>query len=168
MSGRDREAALAELVGGLLDARRDPALERFDAELAAAEADGRIDPRTARVLRWWQREGQRALVEHAKATLPAALLAMERSAAAAARDVDEAARSWDRAEASSEQPGVAQGTQQGTQPGTQPPPGPAAHAALTVPASPPYSGPTAPRRLLVAGLNPIADSAPPDRAASSE
>jgi len=156
VSGRDREAALAELVGGLLDARRDPALERFDAELAAAEADGRIDPRTARVLRWWQREGQRALVEHAKATLPAALLAMERSAAAAARDVDEAARSWDRAEASSGQPGEAPGAQPGATP------------TLTVPASPPYAGPTAPRRLLVAGLNPITDSAPPDRAASSE
>ena len=156
MGGRDREAALAELVGGLLDARRDPALERFDAELAAAEADGRIDPRTARVLRWWQREGQRALVEHAKATLPAALLAMERSAAAAARDVDEAARSWDRAEASSGQPGEAPGAQPGATP------------TLSVPASPPYAGPTAPRRLLVAGLNPITDSAPPDRAASSE
>lgn len=149
MSGRDREAALAELIGGLLDARRDPATERFDAEIAAAEADGRIDPRTARALRWWQREAQRALVEHAKATLPAALLAMERSAAASARDADEAARSWDRAE--------------------QPPAPPEGAApSLTVPPSPPYSGPTTPRRLLVAGLNPLADPDAPDRAASSE
>src|SRR5881409_3502082 len=57
VSGRaDRSSAYAELVSGLLEARHDAASARFDVEVAAAEADGRIDERTARVLRWWQRE----------------------------------------------------------------------------------------------------------------
>ena len=42
-SQRSREAAYADLVSGLLDLRTDPATERFDAELAAAEDQGRID-----------------------------------------------------------------------------------------------------------------------------
>ena len=54
--GGRASAAYADLVAGLLDARPDPATERFDAELAAAEADGRIDAADRPVLRWWQRE----------------------------------------------------------------------------------------------------------------
>ena len=69
----DRSSAYAELVSGLLEARHDAASARFDAEVAAAEADGRIDERTARVLRWWQRESVRAVVEHARSVIPPAL-----------------------------------------------------------------------------------------------
>ncbi len=94
---RSREAALSDLVAGLLDARLDPATERFDAELAAAEEDGRIDPQTAKVLRWWQREALRALVEHGRVVLPPTLLALEQAAAGADREAEASAASWARA-----------------------------------------------------------------------
>jgi hypothetical protein len=100
---RSREAALSDLVAGLLDARLDPATERFDAELAAAEADGRVDPQTAKVLRWWQREALRALVEHARVVLPPTLLALEQAAAGADREAS--AASWARAVAEEADPG---------------------------------------------------------------
>src|SRR3954470_19495913 len=78
VTGRaDRSSAYAELVSGLLEARHDAASGRFDAEIAAAEADGRIDERTARVLRWWQRESVRAVVEHARSVIPPALGALD-------------------------------------------------------------------------------------------
>jgi hypothetical protein len=98
-SRRSREAALADLVAGLLDARLDPATDRFDAELAAAEEDGRVDPQTAKVLRWWQREAQRALVEHARVVLPPTLLALEQAASGADREAEASAASWARAAA---------------------------------------------------------------------
>jgi hypothetical protein len=100
---RSREAALSDLVAGLLDARLDPATDRFDAELAAAEEDGRIDTQTAKVLRWWQREAQRAVVEHARIVLPPTLLALEQAAAGADREAEASAASWARATAD-EQP----------------------------------------------------------------
>jgi hypothetical protein len=96
-SRRSREVAYADLVAGLLDVRTDPATERFDAELAAAEDAGRIDPQTAKVLRWWQRETLRAVVEHAQAVFPPTLLALEQSATWADREVDVSSRSWARA-----------------------------------------------------------------------
>src|SRR6478609_4802720 len=76
-SRRSRESAYADLVAGLLDVRTDPATDRFDAELAAAEEDGRVDPQTAKVLRWWQREALRALVDHARTVVPPTMLAIE-------------------------------------------------------------------------------------------
>ena len=79
-SDRSREAAYADLVAGLLDLRTDPATERFDAELAAAEEDGRIDAQTAKVLRWWQRESLRTMVEHARVVVPPTMMALERAA----------------------------------------------------------------------------------------
>lgn len=94
-----REKALGDVVAGLLDARHDPATERFDAELAAAEAEGRIDPRTSRLLRWWQRESLRALVDHARLTVPAALAALDAARAAAEQATDQSAEAWGRAEA---------------------------------------------------------------------
>jgi hypothetical protein len=76
-----RGGAYAELVVGLIDARERGAEERFDTELSAAEAAGRIDPLTARTLRWWQRESVRAVVAHAEHVLPSTLHALESSAA---------------------------------------------------------------------------------------
>jgi hypothetical protein len=96
-SKRSREAAYADVVAGLMDARTDPATDRFDAELTAAEQDGRIDPQTAKVLRWWQRESLRALVEHTRVVLPATLLALEQAKAGADREAAASARSWARA-----------------------------------------------------------------------
>lgn len=94
-----REKALGDVVAGLLDARHDPATERFDAELAAAEAEGRIDPRTSRLLRWWQRESLRALVDHARLTVPATLAALDTARAAAEQATSQSADAWQRADA---------------------------------------------------------------------
>ena len=74
-----RLSAYAELVAGLLDVRDDAAEQRFDAELADAESARRIDPETARILRWWQRETVRGVVAHAQTVLPATMLAIEHS-----------------------------------------------------------------------------------------
>lgn len=89
--------AYADLVTGVLEARTDLATQRFDAEVAAAEAEGRIDARTARALRWWQREGLRALTEHARTALPPALAALDQAHSDAARGAVDAAEAWDRA-----------------------------------------------------------------------
>ncbi len=85
------------MVAGLLDLRSDPATERFDAELAAAEEDGRIDPQTAKVLRWWQRESLRTMIEHASAVFPPTMLALEQAADGSEREVEVSAQSWARA-----------------------------------------------------------------------
>jgi hypothetical protein len=93
-----RERALGDVVAGLLDARLDPATDRFDAELAAAEADGRIDAQTARLLRWWQRESLRGLVEHARRTIPTTVVALDEANSAARTGNEESAAAWARAE----------------------------------------------------------------------
>ncbi len=94
---RDLTAAYADLVAGVLDARSDAASQAFDAEVAAAESEGRIDARTARALRWWQRESLRALVEHAHTALPPALAAVGQAQAEGGRGAADAAEAWARA-----------------------------------------------------------------------
>ena len=193
MTGRaDRSAAYAELVSGLLEARHDAASARFDAELAAAEADGRIDERTARVLRWWQRESVRAVIEHARAVIPPALGALDDADADAARHNDDAADAWERAttrprldlspapapaetavrdhrpeapRAPSEPPRPV--PQEPSRPAAQEPEGASESQPVRVPeegpwaipaarsASPDLAEPDGPRRLIVAGLNPL-------------
>ncbi|MEO8330049.1 MAG: hypothetical protein ABI586_08600 [Candidatus Nanopelagicales bacterium] len=74
-----RHSAYAELIAGLLDVRDTTCEAEFDAALAAAERDHRIDADTARLLRWWQRESVRAIVDHAQSVLPATLMALEAS-----------------------------------------------------------------------------------------
>lgn|GEM_PF-2262565 len=96
-SQRSREAAYADLVAGLLDLRADPATVRFDAELVAAQDEGRVDAQTAKVLRWWQRESLRTMVEHASAVVPPTMLALEAAAGGSEREVESSARSWARA-----------------------------------------------------------------------
>jgi hypothetical protein len=96
-SRRSREGAYSDLIAGLLDVRNDAATERFDAELTAAEEDGRIDAQTSKVLRWWQRESLRTFVEHARVVVPPTLVALEQSATGTDREVEVSARSWARA-----------------------------------------------------------------------
>jgi len=96
-SNRSRETAYGDVIAGLLDVRVDPASQRFDAEIAAAEEEGRIDPQTAKVLRWWQRESIRGLVEHARTVVPATLVALEQSAVGAGAETEASSRSWARA-----------------------------------------------------------------------
>ena len=55
----------------------------FDAELAAAEDEGRIDPQTAKVLRWWQRESPARPRRARRTVLPPTLLALEQAQAGA-------------------------------------------------------------------------------------
>ena len=74
----------ADLVGGLLDAREDPAVVRFDTELAAAVTRGEVSPETAKRLRVWQRASARGVADHVRAVLPTVLAALE-SARADAR-----------------------------------------------------------------------------------
>ena len=141
-SQRSREAAYADLVSGLLDLRTDPATERFDAELAAAEDEGRIDPQTAKVLRWWQRESLRTMVEHASTVLPPTMLALERSASGSEREVAVSAQSWARAaENDEDRDSATDEDSDGDGDGTEDPPAP-----------PPTDLSEHRRRLLVAGL----------------
>jgi len=74
----------ADLVGGLLDDREDPASVRFDAELAAAVTRGEVIPETAKRLRAWQRASVRGVADHVRAVVPTVLAALE-SARADAR-----------------------------------------------------------------------------------
>ena len=89
-----RHVAYADLVGGLLDARVDPATEHFDAELSAALSAGTVTPEAARTLRFWQRASVRGLVEHARNVLPPALSALEAAQAESKETVAAEQRSW--------------------------------------------------------------------------
>lgn len=89
-----RHVAYSDLVGGLLDARVDPATEHFDAELSAAIAAGTVTADAARTLRFWQRASVRGLVEHARNVLPPALSALEAAGAESKETVEAEQRSW--------------------------------------------------------------------------
>ena len=89
-----RQVAYADLVSGLLDARLDPATERFDEELTAAIAAGTVTAETARTLRFWQRASTRGLVEHARNVLPPALAALETAREESQETVEAEQRSW--------------------------------------------------------------------------
>jgi hypothetical protein len=89
-----RHVAYADLVGGLLDARLDPATERFDAELKAAIAAGTVTADAARTLRFWQRASIRGLVEHARHVLPPALGALEVARDESQETVEAERQSW--------------------------------------------------------------------------
>jgi len=89
-----RAAAYSDLVAAIVGARRDPATERFDRELAAAEAAGSLDAATARTLRWWQRESVRAVEDHLAAVLPLVLARIDDAASDAAATVAASADSW--------------------------------------------------------------------------
>jgi hypothetical protein len=83
--GRD---VWTDLVGGLIDARADPATARFDAELADAVAAGALPEETATRLRFWQRASVRAVADHARTVLPVALGAIDAARREAQEDVE--------------------------------------------------------------------------------
>ena len=132
-----RSSAYAELITGLLDVRDTSSEMQFDAALAEAESADRIDSDTARLLRWWQRETVRAVVDHAQLVLPATLLALEDS--------------------------FREAHQRTTPPIDQPVSPPAAAPATEAAAEPEWTQDQPPptdlsaRRLLVAGLTPLRD-----------
>lgn len=95
----------ADLVGGLLDAREDPAVVRFDAELAAAVTRGEVSPETAKRLRAWQRASVRGVADHVRAVLPTVLAALESARADALAQVVDLAAAFDDAGTSSDPAG---------------------------------------------------------------
>jgi hypothetical protein len=94
--GRD---VWTDLVGGLIDARADPATARFDAELADAVAAGALPEETATRLRFWQRASVRAVADHARTVLPVALGALEAARREAHEDAKVAAATLEAATA---------------------------------------------------------------------
>jgi hypothetical protein len=155
---RDLTSAYSDLVAGVLDARSDAATAAFDAEIALAESEGRLDARTARALRWWQRESLRALVEHSRTALPPALAALDQAQREGFSAVTDAAEAWDRAVG--ETMGDTQRSPSGaTDPApTMSPAPPSVHEAAPAAAAPvgaPADLRERRRRLIVAGLNPL-------------
>jgi hypothetical protein len=168
-----------DLVGGLLDARDDPATARFDAELAAGLADGTLTEDAAHRLRFWQRASVRSLADHARTVVPVALGALAAARREAERYADEAAAALseaqpagqpeqpvDQAHDESEQPEQPPGPPDPWHP-TDPEPGPGPESPVTLvdlgalEAARRASAPDPPRpstlegrrpRLLVAGL----------------
>ena len=94
--GRD---VWTDLVGGLIDARADPATARFDAELADAVAAGALPEETATRLRFWQRASVRAVADHARTVLPVALGALDAARREAHEDAEVAAATLEAATA---------------------------------------------------------------------
>jgi hypothetical protein len=99
----------ADLVGGLLDAREDPAVVRFDAELAAAVTRGEVSPEAAKRLRAWQRASVRGVADHVRAVLPTVLAALEGARADALAQVVDLAAAFDDAGTSSDPAGEVPG-----------------------------------------------------------
>ena len=86
-------------MGGLIDARTDPATARFDAEMAEAVAAGALSEETAARLKFWQRASVRAVADHARTVLPVALGALDAARREAQEDVEGAAATLDAATA---------------------------------------------------------------------
>jgi hypothetical protein len=92
-----RALAIAQALEALFAARHDDATARFDAELTAAIAEGRIDDETARTLRWWQRESVRGARSYLADLLPGVLHADDAAQRKSRAQVDLAAASWQEA-----------------------------------------------------------------------
>jgi len=90
---------LAALVAALLGVRTDHASARFDAEVEAALAANRIDVKTARALRFWQRASVQAVEEYIGTALPGALAARDSADSQGSTDAAEAAAAWEQAQA---------------------------------------------------------------------
>ena len=75
-----RLAAYADLVTAVLDLRSPEPTRTFDDALIEAVAAGHLTDELARHLRWLQRLASQAMIEHAEAVLPAALLALDQQA----------------------------------------------------------------------------------------
>ena len=89
-----RALAIAQALEALLAARHDDATARFDAELAAAAAAGRIDDETARTLRWWQRASIRGAQNYLADLLPGVLHADDAAQRRSRAQTELAAASW--------------------------------------------------------------------------
>jgi hypothetical protein len=145
-------SGLTDVVLSIVDTRPDPATDHFDAALAAAVAEGRLDEATARTLRWWQRESVRGVRGYLADALPPILDALDAAADGSVAAARESARSWDTARGSGATEQTARDTSRDTR------------ATAGAPVSRPVTSTTADRlrdrrRELVAGL--VADPPPP-------
>ncbi len=91
----ERSAAYAEFLAGLVDLRQDVATERFDAAIAALEANGGLERGEAGRLRYWQRESLRTQADQLISTAAASLAALDRARADAASAVASADAVWE-------------------------------------------------------------------------
>lgn len=91
----ERNAAYAEFLAGLADLREDLATGRFDAAVAALEADGRLERGEAARLRYWQRESLRTQADQLVSAAAASLAALDRARAEAAASLASADAVWD-------------------------------------------------------------------------
>ncbi len=98
MSGQRRSPSYDQIVEALLAVAPGLATEKFDAELAAAEAQGRVTGPTARTLRWWQRQSTDELREHIRATLPQVLVILGHSLEDAQDSLESSEAAWDAAQ----------------------------------------------------------------------
>jgi hypothetical protein len=89
-----RALAIAQALDALFGARHDDATARFDAELAAAVAAGRLDDDTARTLRWWQRASVRGAQSYLADLLPGVLHADDAAQRRSRAHAELAAASW--------------------------------------------------------------------------
>jgi hypothetical protein len=151
-----RAAAYAELVSALLDLRRSAPTQAFDRVLGQAVTDGHLTEELARQLKWLQRQSLHELVAHAEHVLPATLVALEgtQEGGADLASPDEELQPDTPELPAADPPPPASPFE------TAPPPAPAPTAPVADWAAAPTE-PTPPidltsRRLLVAGLRPIA------------
>jgi len=77
-----------------MEVRPDEATAHFDAEIARAVAEGRLDTQTARSLRWWQQASVRAAESYATTVVPGVLAVRDEAEAATTREAIEAAAAW--------------------------------------------------------------------------
>jgi hypothetical protein len=68
------------MILALVDARYDPETQEFDETIAFAVADGRLDEKLARTLRWRQRESVRGVRDHLAEALPPLLEGLDAAA----------------------------------------------------------------------------------------
>lgn len=139
-----RQAALTDLIGGVLESRRDTAGARFDAELDALQAQGEVSAEAARLLRYWQRASVRAVVEHARLVLPPTLAALAEADEEAERTVEDDSQSWSRT--------LAESAADSAETGGPPMPRPTRTAGNPAGSRSPTSLEEHRRRLLIAGL----------------
>jgi hypothetical protein len=92
-----RALAIASALEAMFAARHDDATARFDAELTAAVADGRLDEATARTLRWWQRASVRGAQNYLADLLPGVLHADDAAHRRSRANAELAAASWQEA-----------------------------------------------------------------------
>jgi hypothetical protein len=142
-----RLAAYADLVAAVLDLRPATTREAFDKAIVDGLSSGTITDDLARQLRWLQRQNERAMVEHAESVLPPALVALDRSAADALSPVSSVLQT------ASPEPSA------GTEAATDPVIDPVTSDLDDLPDDEPGAVVNLQaRRLLVAGLRPIAHS----------